>query len=237
MYEALTRTDRNFKRIGPKITKENVRSEWAHIFNDGKLEESHSFFHQEKSVDPLNLILKKYRTKQIYQKITISDLEEIQNKFKKKAESTSKSATQTPPEASELEEEVDEGTDCNSETSGATPTGSPSKTGLGEARLDLGFGSELDAALSSSSKTKSFFEELKRESNAKLTEQLSRLTKRTNKKIDDQLDFLSNKFCTQLEIIEKDVAELDSQVQKNKKANQQMSEKVEAQENRIDELD
>lgn len=235
MYDRLVKIDRNFKRIGPKISKENIREEWAHILKEASFVAGHPFFCQEKSVDPLNLILKRYRAKDIYHRITVSNLDEIKNKFKKVAHD---SDLHISPAANEKVDEIDEGTDCNSENSDPeTPVGSSKKIGPGRNSLGLGFEHCLDAASDSTSKTKSFFDDLKRESKQRMDEQLNQLKKSTNQKIDDQLDFLTTKFCAQLDIIEKDVAVLDTRVTKIEKATLNTTEKLESHSEKLTEID
>lgn len=132
----------------------------------------------------------------MYHKITVSNLDEIASKFQKSNKNRDVLVSQ--PAAGERLDEIDEGTDCASDNSMDTETGSPTKSGLGENNMGLGFEGQLDAALSSTSKTKSFFDDLKKESNKRIDEQLNQLKNRTNAKIDEQIDYLATKFCTQL---------------------------------------
>lgn len=209
MFDQLCKFDRNFKKVGPnsKINKDNIRNEWVSIFDNQKLEPTHVYFKQERSVDPENLIIKKYRSKEIYHRITVDNLNDITDRFKKISK---------PSEAEPKEVSSDEGTDLGEQY---TPTASPRprNTEKGLLSTQAGTGEAPVAKVD----MKTFFRELKRD---------------TNLKIDEQMDHLTEKFCRQLEILEEDVSEINNKCKKVQAVADKNSLKIENHEQKLEEL-
>lgn len=219
IFDQLCKIDRDFKRIGPsaKITKENIREEWKLIFEAESLGPAHPYFkNKDKKLDPETLILKKYRSKDIYHKLVVNNLSDVTNKFRKNTHP----AAPTPTSRGEPEE--DEGTELDEEESKTPEYVSPCKSAKkGQESTSFPRRNSVDEASITRVDAKNFFRDLKID---------------TNRKIEEQIDQLADKFCQQLEILEKDVAQNVAKCKKLQSATDQNKAKIDHHDTQLKEM-